>query len=137
MLTVVAFQEKGLLDWCICGVIGWFCGRLGRANRLVTAGGDFRSVIVRVVSRQLTVLTYCYMGVRCSCGSVELTMARIWFVVADLAKRRVHEVRVRANYSIEIREGRGQYCHVLYVRGCGGGGGGAPLTRDAFPFRVE
>ena len=31
MLSAVACQEKGLLAWCICGVIGWSCGRLGRA----------------------------------------------------------------------------------------------------------
>ena len=42
---------------------------------------------------------------RCSCGSVELTRVRIWFVAADLSKRRVDEVRVRANFSIGIREG--------------------------------
>ena len=38
-------------------------------------------------------------------------MGKNW-VVADLAKRRVNEVRVRANYSIGTRR-RGQYCHVL------------------------
>ena len=40
-------------------------------------------------------------------------MVRIWFVAADLAKRRVDEVRVRVNYSIGIRKERGQYYHVL------------------------
>ena len=86
---------------------------MGRANRLFAVGGDFGSVIVRVVSSQLTVPTDCYIGGRCSCGSVEFTRVRIWFVAADLAKRRMDEVRVRANYSFGIREGRGQHCHVL------------------------
>ena len=61
-------RNKSLLDWCICDVIGWSCGRLGfglgRASKLVTAGGGFGSVIVRVVSRQLTVPTDCYMDGR-------------------------------------------------------------------------
>ena len=56
--------------------------------------------------------TDCNMGGRCACGSVELAWVRIGFVVADLAKRRVVEVRVRANYSIGIRR-RGHYCYVL------------------------
>ena len=72
-------------------MVGW------GANRLITAGGDFGSAIARVVSRQLTVPTKCYMGGRCSCGSFELTRVRIWFVAADLARRRLDEVRVRAN----------------------------------------
>ena len=46
------------------------------------------------------------------CGSVELAWVRIGFVVADLAKRRVDEVRVRANYSNGIRR-RGHYLFVL------------------------
>ena len=50
MLSAVACQEKGLLDWCICDVIGWSYGWLGTANVLVTAGSDFGSVIVRVIS---------------------------------------------------------------------------------------
>ena len=50
MLSAVASQDKGLLDCCICDVIGCSCGRLGRTNMLVAAGGDFGSVIVRVVS---------------------------------------------------------------------------------------
>ena len=53
--------NRSLLDWCICDVIGWSCGRLRRANRLVTAGGGFGSVIVRVVSRHPT---DCYIGMR-------------------------------------------------------------------------
>ena len=73
----------------------------------------FGSVIVRVGSRQLTVPTDCYMCGRCSRGSVELTRVRIWFVAADFDKRRLDEVRVRAYYSIWIREGRRQYCYVL------------------------
>ena len=105
MLSAVACQEKGLLDWGVCDVIGGSCGRLERANRLVKAGGDFGSVIVRVVSRQLTVPTDCYISGRCVCGSVELTRVRILFVAADLAKPGVDEVRVRANYSIGICEG--------------------------------
>ena len=36
------------------------CGG-GGANRLVTAGGDFGSVIYREVSRQITVPTDCYI----------------------------------------------------------------------------
>ena len=79
MLSAVACQEKGLLDWCIGDVSWWSCGRFVRANRLVTAGGDFLSVI----SIQLTVPTDCYIGERCSCGSVELTRVRIWFVAAN------------------------------------------------------
>ena len=35
MLSAVACQEKGLLDWCICDVIGWSRERLGRSSRLV------------------------------------------------------------------------------------------------------
>ena len=77
MLSAVARQENGLLEWYICDVIRWPCGRLGRANRLVTAGVDFGSVIGRVVSREPTVPTDCYMGGRYSCGSVELTRVRI------------------------------------------------------------
>ena len=78
------------------------CGRLGRANKLVTAGDDFGSVIVRVVSRSLTVPTDCYMGGRCSCGSVEFTKVRIWFVAADLANRRVDEVLERTILSYTL-----------------------------------
>ena len=44
-----------------------------------------------------------YVGGRCSCRSVKLTWVGIEFVATDLAKRRVDEVRVRANYSIGIR----------------------------------
>ena len=76
--TDVTYQEKGLLDWRISDVNGWSCSRLGRAIRLVTAGGDFGSVIVRVVSRQLTVPTDCYMGGRWSCGSAELIRVKIY-----------------------------------------------------------
>ena len=61
-------------------------------------------MIVRVVSRQLTVPTDRYICERRACGSVELTRVRMWFVAADVGKRRVDEVRVRANYSIGIRE---------------------------------
>ena len=68
---IEACQEKGLHDWCICDVIGWSCGRLERAKRRVTTGGDYGSVIVRVVP------TDCYMGGRCLCGSGELTWVRI------------------------------------------------------------
>ena len=54
------------------------------------------------------------MGGRCLCGSVELTRARIWFVAADLTKRRVDEVlRERTTVLEFVRERRGQYCHVL------------------------
>ena len=49
------------------------------------------------------VWTDCYIGGRCSCRSVELKWVGIGFVATDLAKRRVDEVRVRANYSIGIR----------------------------------
>ena len=42
--------KKGLLDWCICNVIGWSCGRLARTDS--GADGDFGSVIVRIVSRR-------------------------------------------------------------------------------------
>ena len=49
------------------------------------------------------VWTDCYIGGRCSCRSVELIWVGIGFVATDLAKRRVDEVRVRANYSIGIR----------------------------------
>ena len=56
--------------------------------------------------------TDCYRGGRCAYGSVELAWVKIGFVVVDLAKRWVDEVRVRANYSIGFRR-RGQYCYVL------------------------
>ena len=67
MLDVINCSVPGngsLLDWCICDVIWWSCDRLGRASKLVTAGGGFGSVIVSVVSRKLTVPTDCYMGGR-------------------------------------------------------------------------
>ena len=64
---------------------------MGRANRLVTAGCDFGSVIVRVFSRRLFGKTFMSSG-RCSCGSSELTWAKIEIVAADLAKRRVDDV---------------------------------------------
>ena len=54
------------------------------------------------------VRTDCYMGGRCSCGSVELTWVGTGYVSTDLAKRRVDEVKLKANYSIGIRR-RGQY----------------------------
>ena len=44
---------------------GWSCGSLGRANRLGTdggAGGDFRSVIVRAVSRRWFEQTVIWVG---------------------------------------------------------------------------
>ena len=49
------------------------------------------------------VRTDCYVGGRCLCRSVELTLVGIGFVATDLAKRLVDEVRVRANYNIGIR----------------------------------
>ena len=49
------------------------------------------------------VRTDCYMGGRCSCGSMLLTRVRIGFVATDLTNRRVDEVRVTANYSTGIR----------------------------------
>ena len=86
---------------------------MGRANRLVTdgdAGGDFGSVIVRVVSRRLFGKPVMWGG-RCSCGSVELTWVSIRIIAADLAMRQMDVVRVRENY-IRIRR-REKYCYVF------------------------
>ena len=37
------YRLKCFLDWRICVVSEWSCGRLRRANRLVTAGGNCQS----------------------------------------------------------------------------------------------
>ena len=58
------------------------------------------------------------MGGRCSCRSVEFTWVGIGFVATDLAKRRVDEVRVIANYSIGSSVPRKSLPLSCFCQGC-------------------